>query len=180
MGFSGGGGGSTPVTAPLKLVATAGNPAIQVYLANGDAQPAFEIFGDGQQQWGPGGAGALDTNLRRSGAAALLSDSSTLTMGASLLTNGSLDAKQVGGGVKVAEGANAKQGTGTLVAGTVTIANTNITANSRIFITPQNLAGAAVPQALSVTARVVGTSFTVTSASALDTSTFAYEIFEPG
>jgi len=84
----------------------------------------------------------------------------------------------VGKGLMVAEGANAKQGTGTLVAGAATIANTSVTANSRIFVTSNADGGA--PGFLRVSARVAGTSFTVTSSSGTDTSTFAYEIFEPG
>jgi hypothetical protein len=60
----------------------------------------------------------------------------------------------------------------------VTVANTNVTANSRIFLTGQVLGGTA--GGLNVTSRTAGTSFVVTSTNAADTSTFAYEIFEPG
>lgn len=81
-------------------------------------------------------------------------------------------------GFQTAEGANAKQGTGTLVAGSLVVANTSVTANSRIFLTSQ--ADGGTPGFLRVSARTPGTSFTVTSSSAADTSTFAYEIFEPG
>jgi hypothetical protein len=80
----------------------------------------------------------------------------------------------------VREGINARMGTAVLVAGTVVVTNAIVTANSRIFLSCQNLAGAAVPQAVSVTARTAGTSFTLTSASAIDTSTVAWEIIEPG
>ncbi len=83
----------------------------------------------------------------------------------------------VTGGFRAAEGGNAKQGTGVLVAGTVTIANTSVTANSRIFLTTQTPGG--TPGALYVSARTAGTSFNVTSTNGADTSTFAYEIFEP-
>ena len=89
-----------------------------------------------------------------------------------------IDVSSVGFGLQVKEGSNAKQGTATLVAGTVTVANTAVTANSRIFLTGQLLGGTA--GGLNVTSRVAGTSFTVTSTNAADTSTFAYEIFEPG
>lgn len=92
-------------------------------------------------------------------------------------TSGNFDAGTAGQGFRAAEGANAKQGTATLAAGTVTVANTSVTANSRIFLTPQdnNTAGA-----LRVSARVVGTSFTITSSNAADTGVVAFEIFEPG
>lgn len=77
------------------------------------------------------------------------------------------------------EAANGSQGVATLVGGTVTVANTNVTANSRIFLTVQSLGGIAAPVGVAVTGRTAGTSFTITSASALDTSVVAYEIFEP-
>jgi len=93
---------------------------------------------------------------------------------------GSLDISGAGNGLKVAEGSNAKQGTATLSAGTVTVSNTSVTATSRIFLTVQSLGTVAVPQALAVTARTAGTSFTITSASITDTSVVAYEIFEVG
>ena len=88
------------------------------------------------------------------------------------------DAVAAGGGMAVAEGSNAKQGVATLVAGTVTVANTSITATSRIFLTTQTPGG--TPGWLQVSARVVGTSFTILSSNALDTSVVAYEIFETG
>jgi hypothetical protein len=84
-----------------------------------------------------------------------------------------------GRGVKIAEGANAKQSTATLVAATVTVSNTSVTANSRIFLTAQN-SGTGTAGALRVSARTAGASFAVTSTSTTDNSTFAYEIIEPG
>lgn len=90
-------------------------------------------------------------------------------------------------GVLVVEGANAKQGVATLVAGTVTVANTSITATSRIFLTRQGLNASTAMGELAVNARVLGTSFTITSYTAGavtiqtgDLSTVAYEIFEVG
>lgn len=85
--------------------------------------------------------------------------------------------KTVGKGYRTAEGSNAKQGVATLVAGTVTVANTAITANSRIFLTSQVDGG--TPGFVRVASRIAGTSFTITSSNAADTSTIAYEIFEP-
>lgn len=81
------------------------------------------------------------------------------------------------GGFKTGEAANSKQGTAVLVAGAVVVANTSITANSRIFLTSQVDGGTV--GFLRTSARVVGTSFTITSSSLLDTSTVAFEIFEP-
>lgn len=81
-------------------------------------------------------------------------------------------------GFGVVEGANARQGVVTLVGGTATVANTSVGAFSRIFLTSQVDGG--TPGFLRVSSRVNGTSFTITSSSAADTSTVAYEIFEPG
>jgi hypothetical protein len=79
--------------------------------------------------------------------------------------------------LEVVEGSNAKMGTATLVAGTVTVNTTAVTASSRIFLTAQNTGGTA--GALRVSARVNGTSFTITSTSGTDTSSVAWLIIEP-
>jgi len=82
-----------------------------------------------------------------------------------------------GDGLQIKEGTNAKQGTATLVAGTVTVNDTAVTSNSRIFLTTQSPGGTVgTPY---VSARTAGTSFTITSTSSSDTSTIGYEIFEP-
>jgi hypothetical protein len=94
------------------------------------------------------------------------------------ITGGDLVVQTAGFGLEVAEGANAKQGTAVLVAGTVTVANTSVTANSRILLTSQVDGG--TPGFLRVSARVAATSFTITSSNVADTSTAAFEIFEPG
>lgn len=78
---------------------------------------------------------------------------------------------------KLEDGSNKAMGVATLVGGTVTVANTKVTANSRIFLTSQTDGGA--PGSLRISARVAGTSFTITSTSGTDTSTVAYMILEP-
>lgn len=92
---------------------------------------------------------------------------------------GNVGVATAGDGYRTKEGANAKQGTATLSAGTATVANTSVTATSRIFLTAQSLGTIAVPAALAITARSAGTSFTITSSAITDTSVVAYEIFEP-
>lgn len=82
-----------------------------------------------------------------------------------------------GKGLRVKEGSNAKQGVATLVSGSVVVANTSITATSRIMLTSQSDGG--TPGFTRVSARVVGTSFTITSSSGTDTSVIGYQIFEP-
>lgn len=78
---------------------------------------------------------------------------------------------------RIAEGSNAAMGAATLVAGTITVSNTKVTANSRIFLTPQDSSG--TPGHVRISGRVAGTSFTITSSSAADTSLIAWEIKEP-
>ena len=90
---------------------------------------------------------------------------------------GDLAVYTAGKGLMVAEGSNAKQGTAVLVAGAVTVSNTAVTANSRIFLTSQVDGGS--PGFLRVSARTAATSFTITSSNGADTSTVAYQIFEP-
>lgn len=85
----------------------------------------------------------------------------------------------VGGGLAVKEGANARSGVATLVAGTVTVANTSVTATTRIQLTAQSLGTVASPKALAVTARAAGASFTITSADVTDTSVVHWFMTEP-
>lgn len=84
-----------------------------------------------------------------------------------------------GKGLFVKEGSNAKMGTAVLVAGTVVVSTTAVTANSRIFLTAQSLGTVTIGQGLAVSARTSGTSFTILSQSAIDTSTVAWFIVEP-
>jgi hypothetical protein len=79
----------------------------------------------------------------------------------------------------VAEGTNATMGTATLVTGTKVVSTTAVTANSRIFLTVQSLGTVTAPTMVAVTARTAGTSFTITSADATDTSVVAWVIVEP-
>lgn len=80
------------------------------------------------------------------------------------------------GALKLREGANAASGAATLVAGTVVVATTKVTANSRIQLTGQD---GSVIGALRVNARVVGTSFTISSSNAGDSGVVAWQIVEP-
>lgn len=73
--------GTSWVTASASgaLPADVVNPAITRLLADfalaGDTQPLWRIYGDGTQQWGPGGSTPPDTNLFRNGAGLLKTDS---------------------------------------------------------------------------------------------------------
>lgn len=82
----------------------------------------------------------------------------------------------VGKGLKIKEGSNATMGVATLSLGTVTVNTTAVTANSRIMLTKNSGASGG---AVRVSARVAGTSFTITSSDATDSGTVAWIIFEP-
>lgn len=84
---------------------------------------------------------------------------------------------QVGSGLMITEGTNARMGVATLVAGTVIVTTTAVTANSRIFLTAQNSGG--THGNLTVSTRTAATSFTITSSSSLDTRQVAWMIVEP-
>lgn len=121
---------------------------------------------------GSGGAAASDADVVHKAGV------ETIT-GAKTFTSANLVIGTVGYGLQVKEGSNAKQGVATLVGGTVTVANTSVTAISRILLTVQSLGTVTAPKAIGVTARTAGTNFTITSADNTDTSVVAYEIFEP-
>jgi len=90
-----------------------------------------------------------------------------------------LKLKTAGNGLYIKEGTNATMGVATLVAGVAVVSTTKVTANSRIFLTRQTMAGTP-GTSVNVTARTAGTSFTITSqGSVLDTSTVAWMIVEP-
>lgn len=72
---------------------------------------------------------------------------------------------------------NLLRGTAVLVAGTVVVSNTNVTANSIILLTGQNSSG--THGFLNVSARTASTSFTITSSSGSDTRTVGWLMFEP-
>lgn len=90
---------------------------------------------------------------------------------------GNISMATAGYGLKVAEGANARMGVATLVAGTVVVNTTAVAANSRVFLTSQS--GGGTPGFLRVSARVAGTSFTILSSNAADTSVVAWFIVDP-
>lgn len=84
-----------------------------------------------------------------------------------------------GAGMYIKEWTNATMGVATLVAGTVVVNTTKVTASSRIQLTIQSIGTVTVPTTIGVTARTAGTSFTITSANIVDTSTIAWLIVEP-
>jgi hypothetical protein len=81
-----------------------------------------------------------------------------------------------GKGLQVKEGSNARMGTATLSSGTVTVSNTSITANTRVFLTLQNCSGCGNVYLGTVTA---GASFVIKSTNVSDASTVAWILAEP-
>lgn len=92
-------------------------------------------------------------------------------------TDGDWAVATVGKGLRVKEGPNAKMGNSKLAAGTAVVSTTAVTANSRIFLSNTSPGGA--PGWMQVSARVAGTSFTILSSNAGDTSNIDWLILEP-
>lgn len=189
--------------APDFRAATAGGTALSTDVT-GDTVVRLAVTGDGTMKWGSG-SGAADCQLDRYaagglelncalrftngqllfgpsgdvdlywGGAGLLKTDNNFTVGGTTgITIGT-----AGGGLKVKEGSNATMGTGTLNGTTeVTVSTTKVTANSRIFLTAQ-APGGTPSGTIYVSSRSAGVSFGVKSL-ALDTSTFAWLLVEPG
>lgn len=107
----------------------------------------------------------------------VVASTSTNTFTSTAANSGAFAASTIGGGLAIKTGTNARIGTGTLTGGTLTVANTSVTANSRVFA--QDTASGALTNV--GTLQVVtsaGVGFTVTSSNVLDTSTFIWVIFE--
>lgn len=101
----------------------------------------------------------------------------TATLGNITATNGNLVLGTAGNKLVIATGSNASVGTSAaMTSGTVTVANTSVTANSQIFVQPAVLGTVTSPQAGYVSAKSAGVSFTITSAGGTDTSTWNYWI----
>lgn len=106
--------------------------------------------------------------LKANAASAALTGDATLTTGNFLIST-------IGKGVQVKTGSNSKIGQATLVGGTVTVTNSSVTANSRIFLTVSTAGGT---QGLLKTTKSAGVSFTIASTSVLETSVVDWMIVE--
>lgn len=78
--------------------------------------------------------------------------------------------------LSITSGANQRAGNAVLVAGTITVSNTTVTANTIVMLT-RKTSGGTLGTAITYTVSA-GASFTITSDSALDTSTFSYLLIE--
>lgn len=79
--------------------------------------------------------------------------------------------------ISLLDGSNKRMGQATLVGGTISVANTSVTASTRIFLSHANTSGTLGH--LYISARVAGTSFDITSSSGTDTSTVNWLLIEP-
>jgi len=93
----------------------------------------------------------------------------------SLLTGSNLVFQAVSGGLQFQSGSDARVGQATLVAGTVTISNASVTANTRVLTSVSTPGG--VQGSLSYTT-VAATSLTINSSNVADTSTVDYVLYE--
>jgi hypothetical protein len=97
----------------------------------------------------------------------------TVTVNGALTANGGVTNTTGAQSLKTTA-TNGPVGVATLSGGTVTVANTAVTANTAIFLGRRSVGGTA--GALFVSAITAGTSFVITSTSGTDTSVVAYQI----
>ena len=89
---------------------------------------------------------------------------------------GNLVIARAGKGLQIKEGSNARMGTATLVGGTIAVANTSVTASTRVIYCRSTTGGTAGHLS---TTQSAGVSFTITSSSGTDTSTCVWMLVEP-
>lgn len=119
-----------------------------------------------------GGTGVIATtgNITATAGSVNAGTSMTATLGAITATNGNVVMNTAGNGLLIKEGSNARMGQSTLVGGTVTVANTSVTANTRIFISRASVGatGAAATGNLVVGTVTPSTSFDINAVQAAD------------
>lgn len=134
-------------------------------------------------------AGLLTTQAGQTNSGGIITSSSginttgvaAIQAGGSLIAGvGDVQTNTAGQGLQIKGGANAKIGTAVLVAGTVTVADTSVTANSKIFVVAVLVGGTQGILSVPSASIVPGTSFVINSSNAADTSTVLYMIVEQG
>lgn len=161
--------GATTATS-VALTGAASTTDIITGRITGDAEPQVVVNANGRIELG-GGTTPVDVAFFRDG-------STRLHTVNTFVTEGDLQCDVAGGGINIKEGTNATMGVATLVAGTVTVSTTAVTANSRIFLTTE---GGTLTNVGSeyIETRTAGTSFVIKSTNALDASNVAWLIVEP-
>jgi hypothetical protein len=189
--------GNTNPDAPLSFSATIGD---KIYVYDGGIggsygfgiQPnLFQIFTDSSGsdiEFGYGGGSSTfvsnvvfkgngDVGIGTASPASLFSVGSSsqfqVDSSGDVSTTGTLSTQA---GLEVqSTGSNKKLGQATLIGGTMTVSNTSVTANSRIFLSVSTAGGV---QGFLSYSKSVGASFTIQSTSAADTSTVDWFIVE--
>jgi hypothetical protein len=88
---------------------------------------------------------------------------------------GNVIALTAGKGLQLQSGTGARAGDAVLVAGTVTVTNTTVTANTKILLSRKTIGGTVGNLSYTLSA---GASFTINSSSGTDTSTITYMLVE--
>lgn len=158
------------LTAGLKITGsqvtwnpTVGTDVVAAARIPAESVDRFRLTTDGNMAIGSG-ASARDTTWGRQASAQIGTPDSDIVIGA------------LGKGLRIKEGANGRLGSATLSAGTVTVANTSVTTNTRVFVgmkTPGGTVGAPF-----VSAITAGTGFTIKSTSSTDTSVVEFVLIE--
>lgn len=89
--------------------------------------------------------------------------------------SGNVAVNKLGSGFQVKVGSNGRAGRDTLVGGTVTVANTSVSANTDVHYWISTPGGV---QGFLSASKINGTSFTITSTSILETSSITWELLE--
>lgn len=179
--YGGGGGGSAP-TPGNGGTGGGGNGAVAGNGSNGTANTGGGGGGANVGSTaGSGGSGVVVISYLYGGAqTADLQDfrDNSGNLVSAVDANGNITTQLAGVGFKVKEGTDACMGIATLSGGTVVVNTKKVTASSRIFLTVQGgtLTHVGSPY---VSARTAGTSFTISSVNALDTSDIGWLIVEP-
>lgn len=105
-----------------------------------------------------------------------LDQDKSATFAGNMTASGNILINTAGKGLSIKSGSNARIGTGTLSGGTLTVANTSVTANTRVFLTDTGTSVTNVGSLTVVTTAGVG--FVVTSTIAIDSSTFNWLLIE--
>lgn len=191
-GLTGPGGAVAFAAMVAAFVQVASTDIVLSSRVQGDAANRFTIDTAGKLSWGDG-TSAADITINRYAAGGLeISGALRFTNGQLLFrSDGSVnlyssgagvlktdDALEVAAGLRVvSSGGAATAGRVVLVGGTATVNTTAVGANTIILMDNQALGGTA--GFLRVSARVAGTSFTITSSSGTDTSTIGWVLVEP-
>lgn len=143
------------------------------------AGATFNIAGSQSTGTGVGGSLVFQVSPAGTTGSTVNALSAALTIDSTLTSTfaGNIVAGTAGNGLQVKSGSNARIGTGTLSGGTLAVANTSVTANTRVFLQDTN-AGALTNVGSLTVVTTAGTGFTVTSTNVLDTSTFNYLLVE--